>query len=65
MLFREFLNTFDENSNMRKIVTVQQAYAFTADAVEKRIFNRNKSITEDDFAWICSHNCEGTEQLQI
>ena len=61
MLFREFLNTFDENSNMRKIVTVQQAYAFTADAVRKRRFNRNKSITEGDFAWICSRNYEGTE----
>ena len=65
MLFREFLNTFDENSNMRKIVTVQQAYAFTADAVRKRRFNRNKSITEGDFAWICSRNYEGTEQLRM
>ena len=42
-------------------VTVQQAYAFTADAVRKHRFSRNKSITEGDFAWICARNYEGTE----
>ena len=42
-------------------VAIQQAYAFTADAVGKRRFSRNKSITEGDFAWICSRNYEGTE----
>ena len=47
------------------LVTIQQAYAFTADAVRKHRLNRNKSITEGDFAWICYRNCEGTEQLPI
>ena len=43
------------------IVTVQQAYAFTADAVRKHRFSRQKSITESDFAWIFARNYEGTE----
>ena len=47
------------------IVTVHQAYAFTADAVRKHRFSRNKSITEGDFAWICTRNYEGTEQLRV
>ena len=42
-------------------VTVRQAYALTADAVRKCRFNRNKSITKGDFAWICSCNYEDTE----
>ena len=43
------------------IVTVHQAYAFTADAVRKHRFSRQKSITESDFAWIFARNYEGTE----
>ena len=42
-------------------VTVQQAYAFTADAVRKLRFSMQKSITESDFAWIFARNYEGTE----
>ena len=45
------------------MVTVQQAYAFTADAVRKHIACRHKSITEGDFAWICARNYEGTESM--
>lgn len=43
------------------IVTVRQAYAFTADTVRKRRYSRKKSIIKGDFAWISVRKCEGTE----
>ena len=43
------------------VVTARQVCAYTAQTVKKRVFSRNRSITEGDFAWICCRNYEDTE----
>ena len=59
----------DCGKQLRRVVlskySFNQAYAFTADAVRKCLFCKQKSMCEANLRWISVCNYEGTEQLQL